>query len=176
MTVIKTARTTLRHLCVQDAGYILELLNEPSFLRYVGDRGVRTLDDAREYIRSGPVASYAEHGFGLYLVVSDRDAVPMGICGLLKRESLDDVDIGFALSPAYWSQGYGFETAAAVLEYGRQQLGHERIVAVTSPDNAASIRLLEKLGMRYERTVRLEPEAPEIKLFSIEMGASPASP
>ncbi len=166
MTVVETDRLALRRFTVDDAEFILELLNEPSFLQYIGDRGVRTLDDAREYILTGPVASYEQHGFGLYLTVLTEPGVAIGICGLLKRESLEDVDIGFALLPKYWSKGSAFESASAVMEYGRAVLGLQRIVAVTAPANDASIRVLEKLGMRFEKMVTLAADGPESKLFA----------
>jgi RimJ/RimL family protein N-acetyltransferase len=156
----------LRRLTVDDAEFIFELLNEPSFLQYIGDRGVRSLDDAQEYILNGPVASYEQHGFGLYLTVLRESKVPIGICGLLKRESLEDVDIGFAFLPKYWSKGYAFESASAVMDYGRELLGLKRIVAITAPDNDASIRLLEKLGMRFEKMVTLVEDGPESRLFA----------
>ncbi len=166
MTVVETERLILRRLTVDDAEFIFELLNEPSFLQYIGDRGVRSLDDAQEYILNGPVASYEQHGFGLYLTVLRESKVPIGICGLLKRESLEDVDIGFAFLPKYWSKGYAFESASAVMDYGRELLGLKRIVAITAPDNDASIRLLEKLGMRFEKMVTLVEDGPESRLFA----------
>jgi RimJ/RimL family protein N-acetyltransferase len=166
VTVVETDRLVLRRLTVDDAEFILELLNEPSFLRYIGDRGVRNLDDARQYILTGPVASYDQHGFGLYLTALREPEVAIGICGLLKRESLEDVDIGFAFLPKYWSKGYAFESASAVMDYGRGVLELQRIVAVTAPDNDASIRLLAKLGMRFEKMVTLAEAGPESKLFA----------
>lgn len=163
--LLETDRLVLRRLTPADAPFILGLLNEPSFLRFIGDKRVRTLDEAREYIEQGPMASYEQHGFGLYLT-SLKGGAPIGICGLLKRDVLDDVDIGFALMPSFWSQGYAGEAAAAVLDYGRTVLGLERVVAVANPDNAASIRLLEKLGLRFSRMARLAAGEPELKLFS----------
>jgi ribosomal-protein-alanine N-acetyltransferase len=162
---LETDRLVLRRLTIADAPFILGLLNEPSFVRFIGDKRVRTLDEAREYIAQGPMASYEQHGFGLYLT-SLKDGTPIGMCGLLKRDVLDDVDIGFALVPPFWSQGYAGEAAAAILDYGRTVLGLERIVAVANPDNAASIRLLEKLGLRFSRMARLAADEPELKLFS----------
>jgi RimJ/RimL family protein N-acetyltransferase len=166
VNVVETDRLILRRLCLDDAGFILGLLNEPSFVRYVGDKGVRTLEDARRYILTGPVDSYERHGFGLYLALRKQDRASIGICGLLKRDSLPDVDVGFAFLPAYCSQGYGFESASAVIAHGRRVLGLKRIVAVTAPDNHASMRLLEKLGLRFERMVRLSEGSPEVKLFA----------
>jgi RimJ/RimL family protein N-acetyltransferase len=166
MRVLETERLVLRRLTPDDAPFILELLNEPSFLRFIGDRGVRDLEGAREYIRKGPEDSYRRHGFGLFLAELKQDGAPVGICGLLKREVLEDVDIGFAFSPRYWGKGYAIESAAAVLEYGRSAFCLSRIVAVSNPDNAGSHRVLEKLGMRYERMVQLNENDIEIKLFA----------
>ena len=164
--VVETKRLMLRRLCEDDTDFILELLNEPSFLEFIGDKGVRTLEDARKYILTGPVDSYARHGFGLYLTALKDDGTAIGICGLLKRDSLEDVDIGFAFLPAFWSQGYAAESAAAVLNHGRCDFKLERILAVTSSGNDRSIRLLEKLGLRFERMVRLAEDDAEIMLFA----------
>jgi RimJ/RimL family protein N-acetyltransferase len=165
LTILETDRLLLRKLSTDDAEFIVELLNQPSFLRYIGDKGVRTNADAVQYIQTGPVASYERFGFGLYLVELKETGVPIGICGLLKRDSLPDVDVGFAFLPAYWSQGYALESAAAVMTYGREVLGLRRIVAITSPDNNASIRLLEKIGLRFERFIKLASDQPEVRLF-----------
>ncbi len=165
MTIIETKRLVLRRLSPDDAEFIVELLNQPSFLRYIGDKEVRNNTDAVRYIQNGPVASYEQLGFGLYLVELKDTGVPIGICGLLKRDSLPDVDVGFAFLPSYWSQGYAFESAAAVMTYGRQVLGSRRIVAITSLDNDASIRLLEKLGLRFERLIKLSADQSQVRLF-----------
>jgi RimJ/RimL family protein N-acetyltransferase len=165
MKVLETERLALRHLTTDDAAFILELLNEPAFIRYIADRGVRSLADARRYIQDGPVASYARHGFGLYLVELKDSSIPIGMCGLLKRDSLDDVDIGYAFLERFWSKGYAYESASAVLDYGYKMLGLKRIVAITSPDNYGSIRVLEKIGLRFDRMVRLPGDTEEIRLF-----------
>ena len=169
MYVIETARLGLRHLTGDDATFMLDLLNQPSFIENIGDRGVRTLDDARVYIENGPVASYARHGFGLYLVVVKDSGEAAGICGLVKRDGLDDVDIGFALLPAHWKKGYGVESALAVRNYAAGVLGLRRLVAITAPANWPSIRVLEAIGLAFERMVRLTPEAEELKLFSCSL-------
>ncbi len=166
MSVIETERLVLRELSVDDAEFILGLLNQPSFIRHIGDKGVRTLDDARGYILNGPADSYRRFGFGLYLVEARDSGAPMGICGLLKRETLDDIDVGFAFVPEFWSRGYAFESASAVMTHARNTLGLERVIAVVSPGNQASIKLLEKLGLSFERRVRLTDDEPEIQLFS----------
>jgi RimJ/RimL family protein N-acetyltransferase len=163
--VAETDRLVLRRLTLEDADFIFSLVNDASFIRYIGDKGVRTLDDARKYLGEGPIASYARHGFGLWLVSRKADGAPMGICGLLKRDTLDDVDVGYALLPAYWSCGYASEAAAASVEYGRRYVGLRRIVAITQADNAASIKVLEKLGLRFERSLRLSPDAAEVQLY-----------
>ena len=164
--ILQTDRLILRELTLDDAEFILGLLNEPSFLQHIGDKGVRTLAGARNYLETGPLDSYREHGFGLYLVEGKSPKVPMGICGLVKRDILDDADIGFAFVPEFWSQGYAFESAAAVLTYARETLGHERVLAVVSPDNQASIRLLEKLDLSFERMIQMSDDENEILLFS----------
>jgi len=166
MPVLETERLVLRRLTTDDAEFILELLNDPSFLRYIGDKGVRTRADACRYIETGPMASYERHGFGLYRVELKREGEPIGICGLLKRDALPDADLGFALLPRHRSKGYAFESASAVLAHARDTLGLERVLAITSPDNVASIGLLEDLGFRFEGMSRLAGDAPEIKVFS----------
>jgi RimJ/RimL family protein N-acetyltransferase len=163
--MIESERLSLRRLNAGDAEFILELLNDPSFIQNIGDRGVRTVADACRYIANGPVASYEKFGFGLYLVQIKESGVPIGICGLLKRESLEDVDVGFAFLPAFRQKGYAFESAAAVMRYGRDVLRLNRIVAITSPENEGSIRVLEKLGMRFEKIVNLPGHGRESKLF-----------
>ncbi|MFZ3214560.1 MAG: GNAT family N-acetyltransferase [Candidatus Acidiferrales bacterium] len=166
MKILETERLLLRQLAADDAAFILELLNEPAFLQNIGDRGARTLDDARRYIANGPVASYKRFGFGLYLVALKESGVPIGICGLLKRETLEHVDIGFALLERFRSQGYAYESASAVLDYGCRVLRLQRIVAITAPHNQASIALLQKLGLRFEKTLRLPDHGGENKLFA----------
>ena len=167
MTVLQTARLSLERITTDDAEFILALLNEPSFVQFIGDRGVRTIDDACRYIREGPVASYARYGFGLYLVRLRDGGAPIGICGLLKRETLDDVDIGFALSPRFWGKGYARESAAAVMALGWEAFGLSRLVAIVSSENRASIAVLEALGLRFEEVRRLAPHDKEIQLFGI---------
>lgn len=164
MTVVETNRLVLRQVTDADAGFILDLLNQPSFLRFIGDKGVRNTDDAKRYIQTGPLASYERFGFGLYLVELKETSVPIGMCGLLKRDTLPEVDVGFAFLPDYWSQGYAFESTSAVMTYGREVLGLRRILAITSLDNNASIRLLEKVGLKFEGLITL-PEQGEVRLF-----------
>lgn len=166
MNVLETARLTLRRLIVDDAPFVLELLNDPAWLRFIGDRGVRTVDEATKYILAGPVAMYEQLGFGLYLTERKSDRVPLGLCGLIKREGLADVDIGFAFLPQFRGCGYAFEAATATMAYGRCTFGLKRIVGITSPENDASIRLLEKIGLKYECLVRLPKFGAESMLFA----------
>jgi RimJ/RimL family protein N-acetyltransferase len=168
MNLIETDRTTVRWLTVEDEGLIFELLNDPGWLRYIGDRGIRTLADAQGYILNGPVAMYNRLGFGLYLVERKLDGVPMGLCGLMKRDFLADVDLGFAFLPAFRTQGYAHEAAAAVMDYARNVLGLRRLVAITTPDNERSGRLLEKLGFRLEGMIQFPPDGRDARLFAVE--------
>jgi RimJ/RimL family protein N-acetyltransferase len=154
-------------LSFDDAEFIIELLNDESFLRFIGDKGVRTIADAQQYLRNGPMDSYRRHGFGLYLVRQVSDGARIGICGLLRRSGLDYPDVGFALLPGFRCNGYGYEAATAVLDHARTELGLKRILGITDPDNRVSIRLLEKAGFGFERRLRLTPDAPEVSLYSI---------
>ena len=166
MTVLETERLTLRRLTTDDAAFIFRLVNEPSWLRFIGDKGVKTLHDAREYIRTGPIASYERFGFGLYLAELKGSRRPIGMCGFLKRDALEHPDIGFALLPEFWGQGYAYESAAAVMAFGKDVLGLDRILAVTNPDNYSSMRLLEKLGLRADGVVTLSDDGPELRVFT----------
>ncbi|HEV8589526.1 MAG TPA: GNAT family N-acetyltransferase [Pyrinomonadaceae bacterium] len=167
MLILETERLILRHLSAEDdAQFILKLVNEPSFLHYIGDKGVRTLDDARRYVVDGPLKSYEQNGFGLYRVELKTDATPIGICGLVKRDTLPDADIGFAFLPEYWNKGYALESAAAVMKYARETLQLGRILAITTPDNEASAKLLGKIGLRFDRKIKLSEDAVEVKLFT----------
>jgi [ribosomal protein S5]-alanine N-acetyltransferase len=162
MNVIQTERLVLRQIELHDAAFILELLNDAAFLRFIGDKGVRTLGDAREYILEGPIDSYLRHGFGLYAACL-LDGTPIGMCGLVKRDGL--VDVGFAFLSRYRSKGYASESAAAVLLHARQMLRLQRIVAITSPDNWGSIAVLEKIGLKFEGMIKLAEHDSEVKLF-----------
>ena len=164
--MIETDRLILRRLAADDAEFVLRLLNEPSFLHFIGDRGVRDLEQARQYVLDRIVGSYNRFGFGLYMVETRESSESIGICGLIKREGMEDVEIGFAFLPEFWSQGFGVESAQAVMDYGRDELGLDRIVAIANPDNDRSFKLLEKIGLRFDRMIRLSENDPEIKLFT----------
>ena len=165
MKVLETERLTLRRMTTDDAPFILELLNEPGFIRFVADRGLRTNADAVTYITDKVLPSYAQFGFGYYIVELKESGVPIGSCGLQKRETLEDVDIGYSLLEKYCKQGFAYEAAAALYQYGRDVLQLPRIVAMTATDNHSSIKLLEKLGLRFEKMIDLPGYAGESKLF-----------
>ena len=163
MIVLETERLVLRWFEIKDAPFILELVNDPAWIQFIGDKGIRNLEDAQKYILNGPVDMYNKVGFGLYLVEQKEDLTPLGMCGLIKRDSLEDVDIGFAFLEKFRSKGYGYESASAVIEYGVQQLGLKRIVAITTIDNINSGKLLEKVGLRFEKIISESGE--NLKLF-----------
>jgi RimJ/RimL family protein N-acetyltransferase len=168
MTILETQRLTLRHAASDDAEFMLRLLNEPSFIRFIGDRGVRTLDEARRYIADRLVASYEKNGFGLWVVERKDAAGAIGICGLVKRDSLPEPDIGFAFLPEFWSAGYAYESAAAVKQYALGTLGMSRLLAITNDDNVASIKLVEKLGLAYVRMIEMAPGEAPVRLFALD--------
>lgn len=167
--VIETARLRLRRVTLDDAGFILRLVNEPSFLRYIGDKGVRNLEDARNYLLNGPLAMYEKHGFALCIAETKEDQIPIGICGLLKRDILDDVDVGYALLPEFCGMGYAREAAGATVDWARDAAGLKKVVALVNHDNERSIALLEKLGFIFERMFRMEENAPEVKLYTRDL-------
>lgn len=165
MRILETERLFLRHFTEEDAEFILELLNEPGFIRKIADRGIRTIADAKAYIQNVPITSYAKHGFGLFAVELKEPCIPIGMCGLIRRDVLPDVDIGYALLERYWNKGYASEAAAAVLDYGYTVIGLEQIVAVTALDNHASAKVLEKIGLQFDRIINLPGLGGESKLF-----------
>jgi len=169
VNILETERLILRQFSLDDAEFILSLLNEPAFIQNIGDRGVRNLEDARSYITRVPIASYEQNGFGLYLVELKESGEPIGMCGLIKRAELEDVDIGYAFLPKYWSKGYAVESAMVVKEYAREVIGLKRLVAITDPENQGSIRVLEKIGLKFEKMVRLSEDDIELKLLAAEI-------
>lgn len=172
-TILETPRLVLRQLELNDAPFILELVNDPAWLQFIGDKQVHDLEDARNYLRTGPLDMYARLGFGLYLVTLTA-GTPIGICGPIKRDALPDVDLGFALLASYRGRGFAREIAAAVLDYTRDALGLLRVLAITSPDNVRSISVLETIGFTYEQTVTLPGQAKPTKVFAHQRPADPA--
>ena len=171
MPTIETERLALRPLAVDDAPFILALLNEPSFVRYIGDKQVRNVEDARQYILNGPVASYERNGFGLCLVQLRETQTKIGMCGLIRREELAEPDIGFAYLPDFWGKGLAYEAAKAVLHDADERLELKRVLAITSLDNDASIKLLKRLGFEFDRVMKLSSNREEVRLFSSNIGA-----
>jgi ribosomal-protein-alanine N-acetyltransferase len=172
MRVLQTARLTVRRFERTDAPFILELLNEPSWVQYIGDKNIRTLGDAERYIHDVLLAMYARLGFGLYLVEATENGEALGMCGLVKRDSLQDVDLGFAFLSRVWGRGYAYESATAVLSHAKT-LGLDRIVAITLPTNAPASELLQKLGFTFERMITAKTE--ELMLYSIALPGSEVS-
>ena len=162
-TLLQTENLIIRKLRVEDAPFIFELVNMPSWLQYIGDRGVRTIRDAEQYIINGPMTSYEKFGFGLYLVALKDTLEPIGMCGLLKRDTLEHPDIGFAFLQKFTGRGYAFESATEVLAYGKNILGLTRILAITTKDNSSSIKLLGRLGFEFEKHIMIN--ADELNLF-----------
>lgn len=159
------------HLAVTgDAPFILELMNDPSYISNIGDRGIRSIQDAEAYINAKYIGSYQKHGYGLYRVTRTADGVDLGICGFVKRDVLDFPDIGFAYLQRFSRQGYGFEAATGALEFGAKQLGFHRVLAVTHESNRASIGLIEKLGFSPFGTITLPGQIDQSVLFKSELG------
>ena len=167
----ETPRLILRRLEFSDAPFVVELLNQPSFIKNIGDRGVRSIDDAHTYLRGGPMAMYERTGLGLLHVSRREDGAAVGMCGLLTRDILPDVDLGYAFLPAYWGGGLALEAAEATVRYGVRKFGLKRIIGVVSAGNEPSIRVLEKLGMRFERMYPMYPDEPEVRLYGIDFHA-----
>ena len=168
--VIETPRLRLRNVCAQDDAFVLELLNEPAFLQNIGDRRVRTCAESRAYIADKLASSYEVHGYGLYLVEAREDAAPLGICGFVKREILEHADIGYAFLERFWSRGYAYESAAAVLDYGRSKLGFRCVFGIVNPGNVRSVTLLRKLGLRFKGQVQLPGIEEPRDLLSVTFG------
>lgn len=166
MKILETEQLILRLLTLDDAQFIYELTNDPKWLRFIGDRGIRTHNDAREYISNGPLAMQKQFGFCLYLTELKGSSTPIGLCGLIKRDSLDDIDLGFGFLPKYRSQGFAYEAAQAVVNYARRKLGLDRLVAIVSPENSRSKKLLEKLSFEYEKVVKLKDDDIALMLYS----------
>ncbi len=154
MQILQTERLIIRHINTNDAEFMLALLNDPAWIKNIGDRGVRTLEEAKGYILDRMVKSYEDYGYGLYVVELKKDQLPIGISGLVNRDTLEDIDIGFGFLQEYRGKGYAYEASAAVMDYAKK-LGIKRIVGITIKENKPSIKLLEKLGLRYEKTITL---------------------
>lgn len=163
--ILETERVRLREFSLKDAAFVLKLVNTPSWIQFIGDRNIRTTEAAEKYIAESLQKSYAENGFGLWLMELKKTATPIGMCGLVNRDSLNDIDIGFALLPQYGRKGYTFEACEATLAHAKEQLQIAKVVAITDTNNVASIGLLNKIGLQFEKELRLS-ENDTVLLFS----------
>lgn len=170
----KTSRLRLRGLRDADTAFVLDLLNDPAFLRHVGDRGLRTLDDTRAYLDTAAQTVAGVPGLGSYLVERKGDGAAMGICTLLRRQRLEDVDLGYTLAPDFRGAGYAEEACRLLMTYARVHTTLRRMVAIVSPGNEASLRLLGKLGFAFERHVRLDEDSGELCLYATALAADTA--
>lgn len=168
--ILETERLILREFALSDAPFVLRQLNEPSFHDFIGDKGIRNLEDARDYIRTAPLASYEENGYGLYVVSRREDGVDVGSCGLVKRERLDHPDIGFAFLEEYFRMGYAFESSIGVMQYAVDVLGLPLIAALVDHGNERSERLLERLGFSEEGTFHLDGDDKDVRYFAWRSG------
>lgn len=166
-SILSTERLYLREFTLEDVSFIIELLNSPGWIQFIGDRNVHSEEDAKKYLLNGPLKSYKENGFGLSMVVRTDNGLPIGMCGLLKRDTLRNPDIGFAFLPEFGGQGYAFEITDALLTFARQNWKAQKISAIALPNNSKSIRLLEKLGFHFESIFRLAPDKEELHLYNI---------
>ncbi|AKU24095.1 GNAT family N-acetyltransferase [Massilia sp. MB5] len=168
MKILATARLTLRTLETSDAPFFLQMINDPSWIENIGDKGIRTVAEAEKNIEQGPVLMQRRLGYSLYLVERSSDGVPVGLCGLIKRDALPDADIGYAIWPEYWGEGYAYEAAAAVVLHARDSIGLVRLLGITSPQNLRSNNLLKKLGLSFVRVVRFKDDGSDTNLYSLE--------
>jgi RimJ/RimL family protein N-acetyltransferase len=168
MIILETDRLILRTFNVEDAAFYFDLWKQASWIQFIGDKKFRSVDDARESLINGPMKMYADKGFSLYLMTL-KDHTPIGMCGLIKRDTLDDVDIGYGLLSVYEGKGYTIEAAKAVMAYAKNELRLKRVVAITTTDNKKSIRLLEKIGLRYEKMVKAPSDDTQLMLYAAEI-------
>jgi RimJ/RimL family protein N-acetyltransferase len=164
--ILETERLILREFTLDDTPFIIELVNSPGWLQFIGDRNIKTEEQAREYLRSGPLQSYEKNGFGLSLVALKADQSPIGMCGIIRRDSLENPDLGFAFLPAFEGKGLAYEMANATLAYAKNVLKLPVIFAITMPENKRSIKLLEKMGFQYSRTFISPADKVQLMLFS----------
>lgn len=165
--IIETERLRLREFDSTDGELIYELLNSPGWLKYIGSRSIATIDDAVKYIETKIQKGYRESGFGFYLVELKASGAKTGMCGLVKREGLDDIDIGFALLPQFENKGYALESSMAVIQYARNVLNIHKLAAITLPSNLSSIKLLEKLGMKFDKKINIPGDPEELLLYKM---------
>ncbi len=164
--IIQTDRLRLREFTLEDTKFIIELLNSPEWIRFIGDKNVKTEKQAKDYLKNGPIKSYLENGFGLFLVEKKDNKESIGMCGIIRRHNLENPDIGFAFLPDFNSNGYAYEITSATLMYAKNKLKIPKISAITLRDNEKSIRLLEKIGLHFIKTICLSNNEEELLLYS----------
>ena len=165
--IAETNRLIISKITLDDAAFFLELVNIPNFIKYIGDRNLKTVEDAKTYLKNGTLKSYEDFGFGFYkLLLKEENNKAIGTCGLVKREQLDNVDIGFAMLPEYEGKGFGYESCIAVLKLAKEQFKLNKVLAITLPTNNNSIKLLEKIGLSYEKRVKPFEDDEELLLFA----------
>ena len=169
MKILDTERLSLRTIDADDAAFYYELVNDPTWLEHIGDKGIRSVEGARAAILDGPCVMQEKLGHSLYVMERKSDGVALGLCGLIKRDTLPEVDIGYAIRPAWFGQGYTYEAAAAVVAYARDRLRMKRLLGITSPGNTNSIRLLQKLGLGFVETTYLPPGERPTNIYRIEL-------
>lgn len=167
MNILSTERLRLRLITADDAAFYYELVNDPTWLEHIGDKGIRSIEAARSAIIDGPIAMQARYGHSLYVMERKNDGLALGLCGLIKRDTLPDADIGYAIRPAHFGQGYTYEAAQAVVALAREQLGFKRLMGITNPGNINSINLLQKLGLRFVEATRLPPDDRPTNIYAI---------
>ena len=171
MALMISERLSMRQVTAADASFILSLLNEPSFIEGIADKQVHSLEQAIQYIDDSFTKSYHDNGYGMYLVSLREEDIPIGICGLIRRDYRDDYELGYAFAKAFWSKGYAQEAVKAVLNYGQTVLKAKEFIAVTSMDNEASIKTLERLGFVFDKIEKLAAYNEESRLYKLEIEA-----
>jgi len=169
---LETERLSLSRLTLDDAELVLAVWNDPTYIRYVADRGIRTVDAARAALEEGALKQFSDYGYGPFRVAMINDDTPIGVCGLFRREGLDEPDLGFSILPKYWRRGYAYEAARAVVSYAETEIQLTRLTAVVSPNNGASVALIEKLGLQFERMLRLPGDDDEVAIYGMQLNNS----
>lgn len=167
--ILKTERLNIRHLTSDDTEFILKLLNEPSYIKNIGDKKVRTIEQAQEYLQNGPIKSYRKNGFGLNCVTLKTSNTAIGICGLIKRSEFEFIDVGYAFLSEYWFRGFAKEAMSALFDYTRKNGDYKKIKAIVNPDNIASIKLLQKLNFQFQKKMIFGHEKAVIKLYNVDL-------
>jgi len=169
LIILKTKRLFLRRLVRDDAEFILHQLNEPSWLKFIGDKNVYSLNDAKKYIELAPMTMYERYGFGLFLVCAKETSIPLGLCGLMKRDNLDDADLGYAFLPEFWKQGFALEAVESMIDYAKNTHKLSRILALSKSSNTASIKLLNKVGFLFDRDLKLKEDEDKLQIYQLQL-------